>query len=103
MYFIHVLQGQIISIPTEDYFRQKLTEVGHLGLQWADTAKKVKPTATLTYSQAYLLFPIQFSWSSYQQVSMDGGALGLEKVFELIAEGEQLPLVCEKELKVIRH
>lgn len=31
---------------------------------------------------------------------MDGGALGLDKVFELIAEGEALPVVCEKELKV---
>lgn len=33
---------------------------------------------------------------------MDGGALGLEKVFELIAKGEDLPLVCEKELEVTR-
>ena len=34
---------------------------------------------------------------------MDGGALGLDKVFDLIAQGEDLPLVCEKELKVTRN
>lgn len=31
---------------------------------------------------------------------MDGGALRLDKVFELITEGENLPVNCVKELKV---
>ncbi|CAI9094044.1 OLC1v1029693C1 [Oldenlandia corymbosa var. corymbosa] len=70
----HVKECQVICIPPDDYFRLKLTEARHIGLQWADTAKKV---------------------------SIDGGALALDKVFELIEEGENLPLVCEKELKML--
>lgn len=31
---------------------------------------------------------------------MDGGALSLDKVFELITEGEDLPVYLERELKV---
>lgn len=38
-----------------------------------------------------------------KQVSADGGALALDKVFALIAEGEDLPVSCEKELKVNKH
>ncbi|XP_027080412.2 lysine-specific demethylase JMJ17-like [Coffea arabica] len=71
----HLKEGLAINVPPEDYFTRRLTEVKHIGLQWADTAKKV---------------------------SMDGGALGLDKVFDLIAQGEDLPLVCEKELKLLR-
>ncbi|KAK4338415.1 hypothetical protein RND71_042902 [Anisodus tanguticus] len=71
----HLKEGLAVGIPPEDYFRQRLTEVKNMGLQWADTAKKV---------------------------STDGGALGLDKVFELIAEGENLPVSCEKELKLLR-
>lgn len=71
----HLKEDLAINIPPEDYFRRRLTEVKHIGQEWADAAKKV---------------------------SMDGGALGLDKVFDLIAQGEDLPLVCEKELKLLR-
>ncbi|CAN4077732.1 unnamed protein product [Withania somnifera] len=71
----HLKEGLAVGIPSEDYFRHSLTEVKNIGLQWADLAKKV---------------------------STDGGALGLDKVFELITEGENLPVSCEKELKLLR-
>ncbi|XP_049378472.1 uncharacterized protein LOC125843295 [Solanum stenotomum] len=71
----HLKEGLAVGIPSEDYFRQSLIEVKNIGLQWADNAKKV---------------------------STDGGALGLDKVFELITEGENLPVSCEKELKLLR-
>lgn len=35
------------------------------------------------------------------QVASDNGDLELDKVFELIAEGENLPIHFEKELKVL--
>lgn len=35
-----------------------------------------------------------------EQVSVDAGALELHKVFELIAEGENIPVHFDKELKV---
>ncbi|KAM3396817.1 lysine-specific demethylase 5A [Capsicum galapagoense] len=71
----HLKEGLAVGIPSEDYFRQRLTEVKNIASQWADMAKKV---------------------------STDGGALGLDKVFELIMEGENLPVSCEKELKLLR-
>lgn len=33
-----------MSIPPGDHFKQKLTEIKHIGLQWADRAKKVVGT-----------------------------------------------------------
>ncbi|KAK6130062.1 hypothetical protein DH2020_036189 [Rehmannia glutinosa] len=69
----HLKEGLAMNIPPEDYFTQKLTEHRNMALQWAETAKKV---------------------------SADGGMLGLDKVFELISEGESLPVYCGKELKV---
>ncbi|XP_059661778.1 lysine-specific demethylase JMJ17 isoform X2 [Cornus florida] len=71
----HLKEGLAISIPPEDHFMQKLTEVKNIGIQWADKAKKV---------------------------SMDSGALALDKVFELITEGENLALHFEAELKLLR-
>ncbi|CAA0838763.1 transcription factor jumonji (jmjC) domain-containing protein [Striga hermonthica] len=70
-----VLLGLAMDIPSEDYFTQKLTETKNTVIQWAETAKKV---------------------------SVDGGMLGLDKVFELISEGESLPVSCAKELKLLR-
>lgn len=75
LHLVIVLQGLVLSIHPEDYFRQRLTEVRNIGLEWTDTAKKV---------------------------STDGGALGLDEVFNLIAKGEDLPLVCDKELKLLK-
>lgn len=40
-----VLQGSAISIPLGDHFRQKLAQVKHNGMQWADRAKKVQNIA----------------------------------------------------------
>ncbi|KAL0307431.1 UNVERIFIED_CONTAM: Death-inducer obliterator 1 [Sesamum angustifolium] len=71
----HLKEGLAMNIHPEDYFRQTLTKLRDMALQWADTAKKV---------------------------SMDGGMLGLDRVFELISEGERLPISCEKELKLLR-
>ncbi|KAL0447973.1 UNVERIFIED_CONTAM: Death-inducer obliterator 1 [Sesamum latifolium] len=67
--------GLAMNIHPDDYFRQTLTKLRDIALQWADKAKKV---------------------------SMDGGMLGLDRVFELISEGESLPVSCEKELKLLR-
>ncbi|KAL5552082.1 hypothetical protein UlMin_002258 [Ulmus minor] len=71
----HLKEGLALNISPEDHFRQQLTEVKHVTLQWADYAKKV---------------------------SSDFGALGLDKVFDLILEGENLPVHVEKELKLLR-
>lgn len=30
-----------MNIPAEDYFLQRLSELKHIGLQWADHANKV--------------------------------------------------------------
>ncbi|KAL8053846.1 hypothetical protein ABFX02_05G100200 [Erythranthe guttata] len=71
----HLKEGLAMNTPPEDYFAQKLTVLRNTGLQWADTAKKV---------------------------SGDGGVLGLDRVFELISEGESLPVSCAKEIKLLR-
>ncbi|KAM2673879.1 hypothetical protein EV2_015129 [Malus domestica] len=68
-------EGAALNIPPSDYYWQKLTEVRIIGLQWADTAKKV---------------------------AADSGALPLDKVFELVSEGENLPVRLEKELKLLK-
>ncbi|KAF8033026.1 hypothetical protein BT93_D1803 [Corymbia citriodora subsp. variegata] len=63
------------NIPFEDYYLRKLIEMKDIGLQWAKTVKKV---------------------------ATDSGALGLDKVFELIMQGENLPVYFEEELKLLR-
>lgn len=69
-------EGLTINIPLEDYFWHRLETVKQIGLQWAMKAKKV---------------------------SADSGALELYKVFELIAEGENLSVHFDKELKLLRE
>ncbi|PSS04169.1 Lysine-specific demethylase [Actinidia chinensis var. chinensis] len=71
----HLTEGLAVSISPEDHFWRKLTDMKHHCTQWADKAKKV---------------------------SIDSGALGLDRVFELITEGENLPVHFEKELKLLR-
>lgn len=71
----HLKEGLAIRMPPEDHFWQKLTDVKHSCTRWAEEAKKV---------------------------SIDSGALGLENVFDLIMEGENLPVQYEKELKLLR-
>ena len=39
-----------MSIPPEDYYRQRLTEVKRIGLQWAECARKVYKFLILTLS-----------------------------------------------------
>ncbi|KAG9145128.1 hypothetical protein Leryth_008916 [Lithospermum erythrorhizon] len=69
-------EGRTVNIPLEDCFSLRLTKAKNDGNHWVEKAKKV---------------------------SMDGGALGLDKVFELIAEGENLPLQFDKELALLRE
>ncbi|OMO58640.1 hypothetical protein COLO4_34455 [Corchorus olitorius] len=71
----HLKEGEAINILPEDHFRMKLSELKVVGLQWADRAKKV---------------------------AADSGALGLDEVYELIAEGESLPVCLKKELELLR-
>ncbi|KAL1828382.1 hypothetical protein ACET3Z_006794 [Daucus carota] len=71
----HLKEGSAISIPVGDYFREKLIEVKHRCVQWVDTAKKV---------------------------SVDSGELELDKVYDLIIEGNDLLVDVEKELKLLQ-
>lgn len=68
-------EGLTLKIPFEDHFMQKLMEMKRISLQWVNLAKKV---------------------------AFDSGKLELEKVFDLINEGENLPVHFEKELKLLR-
>ncbi|XP_068645556.1 lysine-specific demethylase JMJ17 isoform X2 [Aristolochia californica] len=73
---LHLLdEGTAINISSQDYYMKKLTEVKHLGLQWASLAKKV---------------------------ASDSERLELDRIFNLIREGENLPIYFEKELKLLR-
>ncbi|XP_076925820.1 lysine-specific demethylase JMJ17-like [Bidens hawaiensis] len=69
-------EGHTINIVSEDYFYHKLETMKQVGLQWAAKARKV---------------------------SADSGALELHKVFELIGEGETIPVHFDKELKLLRE
>ncbi|XP_022928863.1 lysine-specific demethylase 5A isoform X1 [Cucurbita moschata] len=69
-------EGSAISIPLEDFYRKKLLEVKIVCSKWRSLARKI---------------------------SADCGALELEKVFELIVEGENLPAYLERELKLLRN
>ena len=91
-------QGLAMSIPPEDYIWQKLAELKDIGLQWADHAKKVDNTLPVVFKSCYCSIIWCFLFCG--QVATDSGALGLDKVFELISEGENLPIYLEKELKV---
>ncbi|KAK1265891.1 putative lysine-specific demethylase JMJ14 [Acorus gramineus] len=68
-------EGLAINMPPEDHYMQELMKARDISLQWADHAKKV---------------------------AADSGALELDEVFKLIAEGEKLPIHFEKELKLLR-
>ncbi|KAL1815573.1 hypothetical protein ACET3Z_018147 [Daucus carota] len=70
-----LIEGSAISIPLKDYFRETLIEVKHRSVQWVDTAKKVL---------------------------VDSGELELDKVYDLIIEGNDLLVDVEKELKLLQ-
>ncbi|XP_020978798.1 lysine-specific demethylase 5B isoform X1 [Arachis ipaensis] len=71
----HMNEGVDMEISAEDHYMLKLTSVKCLGLQWAELAKKV---------------------------ANDSGALSLDKVLEVIVEGENLPVDVDEELKMLR-
>lgn len=50
-----MFQGSAISIPLEDYFREKLMEVKHHCMEWVDKAKKVQDS--VHSSNIHLIFP----------------------------------------------
>lgn len=68
-------EGLAINMSLQDHFMQKLSEEKCMSLQWANLAKKV---------------------------AFDSGELELDRVFDLIIEGENLPIHFEKELKLLR-
>uniref|UniRef100_A0A2N9J2S4 Zinc finger PHD-type domain-containing protein n=1 Tax=Fagus sylvatica TaxID=28930 RepID=A0A2N9J2S4_FAGSY len=72
----HLKEGLAMNIPPEDHYRQRLTEVQRIGSQWAERARKV---------------------------AADSGSLSLDKVFDLIMEGESLPVYLEKEIELLRE
>ncbi|KAL5098856.1 hypothetical protein RYX36_003183 [Vicia faba] len=71
----HLKEGISMEISPKDHYMLKLTNVKCLGLHWVELAKKI---------------------------SNDSGALGLDKVYELVAEGENLPVDVNEELKMLR-
>ncbi|XVF10610.1 hypothetical protein REPUB_Repub07fG0197400 [Reevesia pubescens] len=71
----HLKEGEAMNILPEDHIRLKLSELKDIGQQWADRAKKV---------------------------AADSGVLGLDGVYELIEEGESLPVFLKKELERLR-
>ncbi|CAN1778041.1 Lysine-specific demethylase JMJ17 [Linum perenne] len=73
---IHHLMEEALTLDIipEDNFRQRLSELNDSVMQWPDRAF---------------------------EVSNDGGALPLDKVFELISELENLPVILEEELKLL--
>ncbi|KAK8342073.1 hypothetical protein V6Z12_A08G206800 [Gossypium hirsutum] len=71
----HLKEGDAMNISPEDHLRLKLSELKDIGLQWVDRAKKV---------------------------AADCGSLGLDGVYELITEGERLPVCLKKELELLR-
>ncbi|KAK1374392.1 Lysine-specific demethylase rbr-2 [Heracleum sosnowskyi] len=71
----HLKEGSAISIPLGDYFKEKLMEVKYQCVQWVDKAKKV---------------------------SVDSGELELDKVYDLIMEGNNMFVDVEKELKLLQ-
>lgn len=92
-----------MNVPPKDYFKQKLTELKSIGLQWADKAKKVRALLSFSLSLSLsLALSLSLIYCCFfcVQVAADSGALPLDKVFELISEGENLPVLVEKELKV---
>ncbi|ESQ29025.1 hypothetical protein EUTSA_v10023217mg [Eutrema salsugineum] len=72
----HLNEGQTLKIlPEEYYLGKRLVELKDTGLEWVKRARKVVT---------------------------DSGALALEDVFELISEGENLPVHAEEELQSLR-
>ncbi|KAJ8766205.1 hypothetical protein K2173_021722 [Erythroxylum novogranatense] len=71
----HIEEGVALNVPPGDCILQKLAEIKHIGSVWADQAKKV---------------------------AIDSGALALDKVFDLIFEGENLAVCFSEELELLK-
>ncbi|KAH0857217.1 hypothetical protein HID58_085478, partial [Brassica napus] len=72
----HLEAGQALKLLPEEYrIGKRLVELNDTGQEWAKRARKVVT---------------------------DSGALALEGVFELISEGENLPVIAEEELQSLR-
>ncbi|KAJ7944914.1 Transcription factor jumonji (JmjC) domain protein [Quillaja saponaria] len=71
----HLKEGRAVEISPEDEYMLKLREVEYRGFQWVEQAKKV---------------------------ASDSGVLGLGKVFELLVDGENLPINVDEELELLR-
>lgn len=67
-------------------------------MQWIEKAKKVLYVAHLRFHFCCTVLTLL---RSHDQVSLDSGAVGLDKVFELILEGKNLVIDVEKELEVM--
>ncbi|XP_072993424.1 lysine-specific demethylase JMJ17 [Typha latifolia] len=68
-------EGSALGIPSEDHFMVEITKVRQICLRWLENVKKA---------------------------ISDSGELALSKVYELISEGEDLPCLFGKELKLLR-
>ncbi|KAK4260587.1 hypothetical protein QN277_003682 [Acacia crassicarpa] len=71
----HLKEGLAMEISPEDHYMLPLAKLNCLYLQWAELTKKV---------------------------AVDSGALSIDKVFELIAEGENLPINVDEDLRILR-
>lgn len=96
-------QGLAMDISPEDHYMLKLTNVNCLGLQWAELAKKVLIFFFFGWFlllHVLFLLMMVFIFKYHGQVATDSGALSLDKVFELVVEGENLPVDMNEELRV---
>lgn len=71
----HLKEGMSMEISPKDHYMLKLTNVNCLVMHWVEIAKKA---------------------------SNDSGAHSLDKVYELVAEGENLPVDVNEELRMLR-
>ncbi|KAJ3672228.1 hypothetical protein LUZ60_006949 [Juncus effusus] len=69
-------EGSDLEISCEDHFMREMTKMKQISLDWQDRAKKV---------------------------ISDSGELPLNHVYDLISEGENLPVQLESELKLLRE
>jgi len=71
-----IKEGLSLNVALKDYYLQELKRVAHTASQWVIHTR---------------------------QVVEDRGALELDGVFKLIAEGERLPVDFSKELEALKH
>lgn len=93
-----------MEVSPEDHYMLPLAKLNCLYLQWAERTKKVQNLVCPFFSPLALsLSLMQLLCTFHVQVAADSRALGLDKVFELIAEGENLPVKVEEDIRVISN